>query len=530
MDIRTLARTAWDWLRRKGRAAVDFVTTGDDRLVTWPPVDAADRLRRYQENAQLYRGEHEAVYVGSYKWSYDSSREYVTVNMLSCLSDLVASRLFGEGIAVTAPQDKAGTQEFLEHIYEHNQLERVNLNGALGASYRGDTCYKVRYDGDARRIVVETFAPSKFFPEFDPLDETRMMAANIAQVLHGDDTAYLWIERHELRDGAGWIVNKLWRLREDTWRQELRFDPEADEVDLNELPQTEALPAEQPTGVDGLLVVYVANAVTDETGPWGVSDYAELIALQGEINNRYTQRAEVLDKHTDPMMFGPDVADEFGNVRVTENKYLAVPPGYTGTPAGYIIWDAQLDAVEEEIRDLKESFAAVAGIDYSALVPSEGGGPVSGRALRLAQMKTQTAVRSRQATWGPSLQQVFSLATRLATAPGVVLKFKPTAGTIETLEPDEIAIGWQDGLPADRMEDIEEQTSLLTAGLQTKQRAVAALYGMAEQDAADLVAKIAEEAGADRVMAPGATNGNALGLTLGPAFEQVPPDGAEDET
>lgn len=496
---------------------------GNPLKPTWPPPEELPRLRRYLRNERLFAGEHQAVFVesGEFRWQYDDTREYVAVNLLGRLTKLLSWRAFGEGIEVAGPTEDAAASEFCAYLMQRNRLQDLALQACQSASARGDAVFKVRYDEPARTLRVELVNPSIYFAEFDPLDQTRRVAATIAQVLFHEKSYYLWEERHEFRDEASWIVNQLYKLG-GTPEHGLQLDREKGQVALGTIPATATLPEEQPTGIDELLLVHVANN-TGPDSPWGVSDYADLLTLQGEINNRYTQRAEVLDKFVDPFMYGPDLGDEDAQVRLGNLKYIVQPPGSITAPVGMVVWDAQLDAVEQALAECKQDFAATAGVDFSALVPQEAGGPVSGRALRLSQMQTQTTVQGKHRTFEPALQQVFSIATKLAVI--VPLEWAPSEGTLTALESEDIVVKFGDGLPSDSLEDAQEQEMLLTMGVQSRHDAIMLLHGLDDESATELLAEIDAETKANAPAAPE----NALGLTLGPAFEAVPPQGVDEE-
>jgi hypothetical protein len=497
--------------------------TGGPALPSWPPADELPRLRRYLRNERLFDGEHRLVYVesGEFRFQYDDTREYVAVNLLGRLTKLLTWRAFGEGFEVAGPtEDTAGT-EFCAWLKQTNRLEELALQACRGASSRGDAVLKVRYDEPARAVRVELVNPALYYAEFDALDQTRRIAATIAQVLFHPKSYYLWEERHEYRGSESWIVNRLYKLA-GTPEYGLTLDRVKGQVALTTIPATAALPEEQPTGIDELLVVHVANN-SNHSSPWGISDYADLLTIQGELNNRYTQRAEVLDKFVDPFMYGPDLGDEDAQVRLGNLKYIVQPPGSITAPVGMVVWDAQLDAVEQALAELKQDFAATAGVDFSALVPQEAGGPVSGRALRLSQMQTQTTVQGKHRTFEPALQQVFSIASKLALT--VPLNWAPAEGALSALQPDDITITFGDGLPSDSLEDAQEQELLLTMGVQSRHDAIMLLHGLDDESATALLAEIDAETKANAPAAPE----SGLGLTLGPAFKPIFPQGVDEE-
>lgn len=515
--------TARQWIANRRNVVMDLFTDVAGGGQQWPPEDHVDRLRAYAQYTDLYLGEHEKVFVtsGLFKFKYDDSREYVLVNLLGALTDLLTSRLFGEAVRIRAPEEAEGTQAFFDHLLARNRMARANVEQGMGASYRGDAVYKVRYDADEQRIVIEVVPPSLWFPVMDDLDGTKIIGGVIGQVVWQNEDPFLWLEGHEMREGSSWITNTVFRLHQSTGSSTMHYDPEKDRTSLENIDALAQIPEEQRTGVDQLLLVHVPNRTTTETKAWGISDYAGLISLQGELNNRLTQRSEVQDKFVDPFMWGPRLDDEKGEVNLRQNKYIPVPDEAwgAGAPVGMLVWDAELVSVADAIRDMRQDFATTAGIDLAALRPDESGGPASGRAMRLQQSRTQDRVKGKQRTFGPGLQDVFSVATKLALVEDVQLAWSPSTGEIQVLEPEEIVVEFSEGIPVLRMEDVEEEALMLASGVQSRAQAITALHDLTDEEAQALLVAIQQEAAATAPLPP-------EGAGLGPTFETAPREGS----
>jgi len=175
-----------------------------------------------------------------------------------------------------------------------------------------------------------------------------------------------------------------------------------------------------------------------------------------------------------------------------------------------VTWGEDLSALEHAIQELKEAFVAAAGIDMSALLPQEGGGPTSGVALRLSQMKTQTLAKRKQQAFYRPLRWLYITAIELHAA--VARRgwpiWQPADGQVELVPMRDLMLTWQDGLPSNLTEDIADQTAMVEAGLQPRVDAIAALHGIS-MDAA--------QAKLDRINQEGST-GNPVpsGMSLSP--------------
>lgn len=485
-----------------------FSTTGDYTNYNFPEREDIERLRCYNLYHNVYRGNHEYVFInsGQFKYGYDVSREYISINFCSAATKLFASRLFGQPASYSC--DDVSTTDYMNYVAETNSLADINIKAARGASYRGDSVYKVRYDSNEQKILIETVDPAMCSVETDDLNNKKIVEITINNILcetddKGKEQHFIWEEEHKMIDGIGWIFNHLYSAKKSKHNDLFIVDYE-NELPLESLEETANLEPATNTGLDCLMVVWVANDGDDECGIYGISDYEDLVHIQGELNNRYTQRAEILDKHSDPFLFGPeDLVDEWGTVAIGKNsKFIPLRDGEDGTKVvGYITWDAQLASVEKEIEELIRDFASIAQIDHHVLIDlTAGGNPPSGRALKLSQTRTQTRVLSKQLVFGKALKSVFSIVTKLAQL--VVLEWK---GSIKPLNEQDVVIEFSDGLPSDRMGDIEEQVAMVDGGVQSKVRAIQKLHGVSIEEAIKILDEIKSEQGSN---APVFTLGN----------------------
>jgi hypothetical protein len=129
-----------------------------------------------------------------------------------------------------------------------------------------------------------------------------------------------------------------------------------------------------------------------------------------------------------------------------------------------------------------------------ALLPREGGGPTSGRALKLEEMSTQSTVAMRQRTWGPGIARLVSVASELAAAlraQGAMLDWQPTAAApLATIAEEDVQVRFSDGLPQDRLEDVQLAVEMIDGGLQTRALAIQELFGVSAEEAEARVAAI----------------------------------------
>lgn len=496
------------WLHGRGDALLTMLS-GKTFSTPWPPPADRPRLARYRRHQLIYEGEHEQVYVGEGlgdehgTYRYDEHRPYLIDNLSGQITKLFGDRLFGEGLRLKGPAENAEADSWLIHLAEASRFGALWPRLARAVSYRGDGWLKPIYDADMQDVIVVSVAPSITFVDTRSDDGSEIEQVTIAYVRWGEAKPYLFQEIHT----RGEIAYRLYELYGNLGG-EYGYTPDRDRVDLATLEDLAELPDEQETGIDELLMVHIGMGGSDDSGPWGVSDYVDIDSMQGELNNRWTQRGEVLDKHADPPVFGsPELLDEDGEVDIA-GKFFPVPPGES--PPGYVTWDGHLGPSENEISDLRLSMMRNAGASPESLMDS-GGGAESGRALKLRQGRTGSSVRDRQQVYGPAIQKACSLASRLANSP--VVGDMRYEGTIPELAPSEINLGWGDGLPDDTMQEIEEAGAEIQFGILSPETAIEQRHPDWDEE------RVQEELSRIAANRPGAVP--APGLNLGSEIKQI---------
>jgi hypothetical protein len=114
-----------------------------------------DRLRGYKELLDFYHGRQ---WEGRERWG----EKRLTFNYTKVFIDKLTSYLMsGINFAVDAVEDsdearaKARRAEAaLRQVYEDNNLEQLDLETEIDGAILGDACYKVIWDGEAKRVRV----------------------------------------------------------------------------------------------------------------------------------------------------------------------------------------------------------------------------------------------------------------------------------------------------------------------------------------------------------------------------------------
>jgi len=114
-----------------------------------------DRLKGYTELLDFYHGVH---------WSGRAIRgeKRLTFNYAKTLVDKVTSYLMsGINFAVDALEDSdeararaQKAEEALYQVYEDNNLEQLDFDTEIDCAILGDSCYKVIWDNEAKKVRV----------------------------------------------------------------------------------------------------------------------------------------------------------------------------------------------------------------------------------------------------------------------------------------------------------------------------------------------------------------------------------------
>jgi hypothetical protein len=175
--------------------------------------------------------------------------------------------------------------------------------------------------------------------------------------------------------------------------------------------QLDAYVIEEYTGVDEFLLVHWPNYRMFDV--FGVSDNSMIESLQNALNNRITQYHDVLDKHGDPAMAGPEAyLDVNGTLEMSGGggRYFPVPPG-SNAPE-YLTWDGHLAETVEEVKRLYKAILDNSEIS-AALVGDDSGGVESGRALLYKLIRSISMATRKNAYLEQAIKEIIEVAQKL---------------------------------------------------------------------------------------------------------------------
>lgn len=348
-----------------------------------------ERIQRYKDNKELFKGQHFEVFERQGKVLTDAQKEliYISANLPGLICKKSADFLFGEAAKYNAGrEDNSEEQKALERFDAENDLNVLNYEAALGGAFRGDIYYKIRWGQrwqgkikqglDPFRVFIESQNPEYVFIETLPGDAKNIFAYHIGipvVVPSTDGKEYfLNVESHY----PGKIVKRKFRMRPTDYvlGKVIRFHIYAEIKEEHK---------ETPTNIPFPLVVHAPNYALDDS--WeGIDDLTEHYSIFAEINNRLSKIAEILDKHSDPAMSVPagslDTAEDGSPIFHTGRDKIFETDQGVDKPE-YITWDGQLNAAFKELETLidyllmtAEIPPVVLGKDNSGTSGSSGSG------------------------------------------------------------------------------------------------------------------------------------------------------------
>ena len=438
----------------------------------WPPPSQKSRMTRYDKNKLLWKGHHDEVFGNWWKVLRDDKAASLEIILgwhkrLSTLwADLLLSeapRFFdgedaeetaGSGAPTEASNSaKTKRQEAIDRITnkDDNGYIRTLYKITLDISRFGDGVAKISLGKDGAKIKAIT--PAYWFPVVSPDDLEEYTHHVLGWKYKVGEQEYLRIEVHE----KGFITHRTQAIGDAGVlgeRERMGFYSDEGRKALTENPEAAELIREmydgvEPTNCDDFLVVpFKGLEVSDEI--FGDDDYTQIDSLVAALETRAGQINRVLDKHTDPSMYGPPGLmrknPTTGKMEFKSgNQYYEVDED--DIPPGYVTWDGQLEAQFKEMETILQQLYIISETSPAAFGQIEGNLAESGSALRRLMQAPLAKVARMTMSVDPSAKRCIKIASQLETN---------NAGH-NGVPITKVNIQWQDGLPPDPKEQAETE-------------------------------------------------------------------------
>ena len=250
------------------------------------------------------------------------------------------------------------------------------------------------------------------------------------------------------------------------------------------------------TGLDTCSVFNIRAFAVSGT-VYGYDDYVPLDAILAEIIVRVSQISAILDKHADPSMTGPlsmlSLDERTGQYKLERGKFYGINP--EDTQPKYLTWDGQLDAAFKQLELLINQLYILSEMG-AALAGGESGSAnaVSGSAMRMKMVNPLAKARRVSNALTLPIRRLFSVIG--SNMPDIDEKTgEPGSGEDTPLPFSHVSVQWEDGLPDDPREQIEN-CKLATGEnkMLPLEDGLMLYFGRSEAEATALAKKVREQA------------------------------------
>lgn len=418
----------------------------------------ADRLRAYRQNLEFYRG---------FQWPGTNRRNErrLVFNYARVLVEKVTSYLVNGMSFSISPMAQGREAEDLarqaevavRQAYDRNGLEELDLETEMDAAVLGDGCYKVTWDSQQKRVRVTS-------PDVQGLYAWWV----------GDDLSRVWrvASRYRLpREEAESLYGPLPAGRKEdvtvleVWT-DTRFQLWAEDSVVED--------RENPYG---FIPFVIFPNLREPKQFWGTSDIPVLVEPARELNRALSQLSAILE------LSGNPIAVLEG---VEEAHDIAVQPG--------AVWEVP-ERAKAYLLDLLQGGGVKLHTDYIDLLYramhdlsetpriSFGDNPrnLSGVALEMEMHPLLQRIRRKRLIRTTAYRQRIEMMLR-------ILEQRTGAD----FGPLRVRVTWGPVLPQDRARLVQQERSLVEAGLHSRQRAMEEL---GVEDPQSELARIRDERG-----------------------------------
>jgi hypothetical protein len=210
-----------------------------------------------------------------------------------------------------------------------------------------------------------------------------------------------------------------------------------------------------------LLLDFVPNFTV---GGRSVSDYENIDEIVDQFTAAVSQAAGVIAKHADPKLGLPeDIFNEDGTVKIGEDAFAFKSKDEIPV---YLTWNAELKSALAMIDNWLQWLLILMETSPSLVGLKKGAAPDAWKKLRLEAVNTLAKVGRKTLYWGRFITDIFRKAHKLENAtPGV------------RYDHGDVAVKWNDGLPVDESDKINDVSTMKDNGLVDRQTGVELIHG-----------------------------------------------------
>ncbi len=459
--------------RTPGQGEVD-ITNALGRAFYAPDAENAKRVARYIEAERtLDPNTHLEAYHKQRPGSVEPETDqfWIPLDFLGMFGRLMRDYTIGEEFRITATPDGvdlssgviAEAQANVDRIVKNTKLEQILKQTAEALPTFGDAVLRLDIDtiDKTPQAVLRYIKPTHYFPQLNPLDQTRVDEVTLAWLFPAVSGAVTTRTRDDmvvLREmhSPGNIGYKLNQWDGKELGKEL--------VVTSMFPDLE----DRETGIDEIPIIHIGFQ-TKAGQHFGESEALRVAPLVYSLENRLTQEDEVLEKHARPkLIVGPGILDEDGRANLRDFDVIEVTPDIfeKAVRPEYLTWNSQLQGVGHEIEKLEEYIFMITETSPASFGLERDGSQVeSARALRFKSHRTVSKVNDIRGGLRDDIDDIMRIAQKLELA---ALRAEDGAGYTRT----EVVTKFGDPIVEDQTQEVEDMVARKNAGLVSRRRAV----------------------------------------------------------
>lgn len=394
------------------------------------------------------------------------------VPLPSVISEISSDLLFGEFPILSYTDEKADKKldEWLETNTQFNTdlLEASAYTSALG------TIFLIKFRME-EQVFYEFVTGNKCVWEEDVLGLTRFTMFKIEEVNEKQKYIIYQIHEHYYK----WDESKKSPLLDDNRKH--KVDNYMAKVNTITRKVIDVYDKETiDTGLKDMPVIRVDNIKT-LNGVIGKSDYQGKEQLFAEVDNRIDQINYVIQEHAEPWMgMPPGLLDNKGNFNKALGKMFEKSPSAGDNDISIAQWDAQLQSAFNSIEVMVRMIFFTSRISTPISGLDQGGNVESGRALKWRSINTFSMINRKRKYWNEVLRKFFKLEGEMNK-------------DYSEFKDNDLLIQWQDGLPLDEVEVVENVVKRINNGLMSHLRAIMDIDEVSKEDAQDELDQIGSE-------------------------------------
>lgn len=447
---------------------LNFLTQGQP----FPPLSESERIKRYEENKLLFEDDHAKVYHEQFKrierviGNFDEVVSYSTIfNYQKLMTLKIADFVFGEPPKISVGDE--AKQTVIDQILHDTDFYNQLYMSAVDISRYGDSIIRLYRAGS--KVALDVTSPKLWFPVVDNnnikqflyhcfcvvyiIDSEKKKYGLKVQIHNPNEPSKCYSLQFELNgEPGGFIIGK--KLTPD---KEISI-----ETEFNVCP-----------------VFKISNTPTSDR-VFGVDDYGSIDSIVSELEIRISQISKVLDKFSNPAMSGPPGLMTYNHEKQRYEfrfgDYYTVKDGESKPEM--ITWDAGLDANFKQVQLLLNQLYTISEMGSAVFgdISNSTGNVASGTALRRLMISPLAKAKRIVNRYNKAIREILSAAAGIYGA---------------VIDPSEISVTWNDGLPNDPKEDADLM-NIRTGGKATMSRIRAMqLYdGLSDKDAENELALI----------------------------------------